>query len=158
MSVYTDDGEVKVGLERDPEEHPVECTSNVLPMNMDQQSEEHLFWQRMHDLVLGKDVNLGLNKDELAGGLRTLRNTCLLALLILNSLWLTLLSVLYFNADVNVVRLNVYGLIAGAVYGLVLFIQFVGMSIHRIQAVLTRLGLCLFGKDQPVWVHARTAR
>ena len=125
-------------------------------MNIGPRAEEFAFWDQMRALVLDKNVNLGgLNEVELAQGLRTLRNICLLALLTLNTLWLVLLSVLYFNADVNVTRLNVYGLIAGTVYGLVLLVQFVGMIVHRVQAVCTRFVLAVFGQDRPVWVHTR---
>ena len=119
------------------------------------QVDEYHFWTRMCQIVLGSDVNRGLEGSQLASGLRTLRNICLLSMLVLNALWLLLLSVLYFNADLNLARLNVYGLIAAAVYGLVLFIQVLGMSIHRVQAIFIRFGRSLFGRDTPVWIYER---
>ncbi len=137
---------------------PVDCPSNTFkPMNQaqGQQLEEYTFWERMRQLVLGTDVNKGLEGGDLASGLRTLRNICLLSMLILNALWLILLSVLYFNADLNLARLNMYGLIAACVYGLVLVVQLVGMTIHRSQAVFNRFGRNIFGKDRPVWIYQR---
>ena len=138
-------------------EEAVECTTRFVNMSHAgaTQVEEHHFWTRMCQIVLGNDVNRGLEGSRLAAGLRTLRNVCLLSMLVLNALWLLLLSVLYFNADLSLARLNVYGLIAAAVYGLVLFIQVLGMTIHRLQAIFTRFGRVLFGKDTPVWVYER---
>ena len=147
-----------VGIEEE-EETPVECTTNRFkPMNEvpGQTTEEYVFWEKMCRLVLGTQVNLGLDNLQLASGLRTLRNTCLLSILVLNALWLLLLSVLYFNADLNLARLNVYGLIAAAVYGLALFVQLLGMTIHRTQAIFTRFGRAVFGKDKPMWSYPRT--
>ena len=120
---------------------PVECTTNAFkPMNEGQgpQIEEYSFWERMRQIVLGTNVNIGLEGPDLANGLRNLRNLCLLSMLILNALWLMLLSVLYFNTDQNLARLNMYGLIAACVYGLVLVVQWLGMTIHRTQAIFTR--------------------
>lgn len=124
----------------------------------DQQVEEYIFWERMREIVLGREVNLGLEAEPLAIGLRNLRNICLLSLLILNALWLILLSVLYFNANFNLVKLNVYGLIAGAVYGAVLAVQVIGMTAHRLEAVFTRYSMMIFGPDRPVWIMKRTAK
>ena len=107
-------------------------------------------------LVLDKNVNMGLNEVELAEGLRSLRNIFLLVLLTLNTLWFILLNVLYLNPDFYVARRNVYVLIA--LYGLVMPVQFVGMIIHRVQAVCKRFVLIVFGEDRRVWVHTRPRR
>ena len=142
-------------------EKPVECTTNKFTSMADghsQHVEEHHFWTRMCHIALGRDVNRGLEGTKLASGLRTLRNICLLSMLVLNALWLILLSVLYFNAELNLARLNVYGLIAGAVYGLVLFIQVLGMAVHRVQAIFTRLGRSLFGRETPIWIYNRKSK
>ncbi len=112
---------------------------------------------RMRDAILGHDVLPGLTGSVLADGLRSLRNWCLLALLLLNTLWLVLLSVLYYHGNVMLAKLNMYGLIAGAVYGLVLLIQVVGMLVHRVQAIFSRFAKNVFGPDTPVWVHSRTS-
>lgn len=137
---------------------PVDCTTNAFkPMNegQGQHIEEYNFWERMRQIVLGTKVNLGLEGPNLASGLRNLRNLCLLSMLILNALWLILLSVLYFNADLNLARLNMYGLIAACVYGLVLIVQWLGMTIHRTQAVFTRFTHYVFGVNRPVWIYPR---
>ena len=120
-----------------------------------QRTDEFIFWDRLRQLVLGREINLGLEGEKLAEGLRSLRNICLIALITLNALWLVLLSVLYFNADVNLAKLNIYGLIALVVYGLVLFIQLLGMTVHRVQAVFTRFSRAVFGRHKPMWIHTR---
>ncbi|XP_013417859.1 uncharacterized protein LOC106178970 [Lingula anatina] len=151
---------VEVESTDESEDVEVECTADHFHSMLDgneQQIEEHVFWERMHEIVLGKGVNLGLDQASLASGLRNLRNICLLSLLILNALWLVLLSVFYFNANFNLVKLNVYGLITGAVYGLVLAVQVVGMTVHRVEALFTRYAVIIFGHDRPIWINKRTA-
>ena len=137
---------------------PIECTTNAFkPMNegQGQHIEEYSFWERMRQIILGTNVNIGLEGPDLANGLRNLRNLCLLSMLILNALWLMLLSVFYFNTDLNLARLNMYGLIAACVYGLVLVIQWLGMTIHRTQAVFTRFARFVFSANRPVWIYPR---
>ena len=156
MINITNLGDVVTDVAKD-EDDTVTCPqSQFKDLAEGHQYEESVFWQRMRDLILSHDVNLGLGGAKLAGGLRSLRIVCLLALIIFNVLWMVLLSVLYFNADVNMARLNVYGLIAGAVYGLVLFVQLVGMTIHRLQAIFGKFALRVFGQDKPVWIYTRT--
>ncbi len=117
--------------------------------------EEHLFWTRLRNAVLGRDVHVGLAGDELSMRLRRLRNWCLAGLLLFNGVWLVLLSLLYYYNPGNADNLNMYGLIAGGVYGLALLVQLVGMLVHRIQAVFSRFAKNVFGPDTPVWVHSR---
>ena len=151
--------ETKDEAKEDDTSPPVECTTSTFkPMNegQGQHIEEYSFWERMRQIVLGTNVNLGLEGPHLANGLRNLRNICLLSMLVLNALWLILLSVLYFNADLNLARLNMYGLIAASVYGLVLVVQWLGMTIHRTQAVFTRFARFVFGANRPVWIYPRT--
>ena len=111
----------------------------------------------MRKIVLGNNVNKGLDTTELSSGLRTLRNIALVSLLALNALWLMLLSVLYFHMDIALPKLNIYGLIAGVVYGLVLFVQLLGMTVHRIQSNFMWFGRTVFSKKLPIWVHQRTS-
>ncbi len=144
--------------EKEEDENSVECTTNAFrPMDegQGQHVEEYAFWERMRQIVLGTGVNRGLEGPDLASKLRDLRNTCLLSMLALNALWLVLLSVLYFNADLNLARLNIYGLIAACVFGLVLVVQWLGMTIHRTQAVFTRFARLVFGVNRPVWIYPR---
>ena len=151
--------EEKDEAKEDDTSPPVECTTNTFKsMNegQGQHIEEYSFWERMRQIVLGTNVNLGLEGPDLANGLRNLRNVCLLSMLVLNALWLILLSVLYFNVDLNLARLNMYGLIAACVYGLVLVVQWLGMTIHRTQAVFTRFARFVFSDNRPVWIYPRT--
>lgn len=148
---------VEEAADEDEDEKPIDCSSTFKPMHdqQGQQTAEFYFWSRLRELVLGRDVNLGLEGEKLAGGLRSLRNIGLIALLLLNTLWLVLLSVLYFNADVNLARLNIYGLIALVVYGLVLFVQLLGMTVHRVQALFNRFTRAVFARDKPIWIYTR---
>nr|AHX26703.1 chitin synthase [Owenia fusiformis] len=142
------------------EEATVICTDANFRLMKDgspSEYEEYLFWEKMREIVLGTSVNLSVCGKTLKKGLAHLRNICLGSLLVLNSLWLMLLSVLYFNADLNLVKLNVYGLIAGTVYGLVLLVQVVGLISHRFEAVFARYAVKIFGGTIPVWVFRRTA-
>ena len=118
--------------------------------------DEHRFWERMRKIILGNAVNTGIDNAELASGLRTLRTVSLIVLLLINALWLALLSTLYFHINVQLAKHNIYGLIAGVVYGLVLGVQLLGMTVHRIQSTFMWFGRTIFGKDLPVWVHQRT--
>ena len=110
----------------------------------------------MRRVVLGSTVNTGLGSTELAAGLRTLRTLSLFGLLFLNALWLILLSMLYFHINVHLAKHNIYGLIAGVVYGLVLAVQLLDMTVHRIQSTFMWFGRTIFGENLPVWVHQRT--
>ncbi len=76
-------------------------------------------------------------------------------MLLFNGVWLVLLSLLYYYNRGNADNLNMYGLIAGIVYGLALLVQLVGMLVHRIQAVFSRFAKNVFGADTLVWVQSR---
>jgi len=148
--------ETKTSEQSPIEEKTVVCPrEHFRPMSDETHKREFSFWSNLRQAVLGNNNVSGLQDDKLNSGLRTLRNLCLLGLLLINCLWLVLLSVLYYNVDLNLAKLNVYGLIAGAVYGLVLLIQLLGMGIHRIEAVFTRFGRAVFGGTKPIWIQYR---
>ena len=156
MIIFTGE-EVTLTLEESESEVPVECTTQFQPMKEGPGpvGEEYSFWDRIRNVALGTNVNVGLQGASLDSGLRTLRNICLLVMIFLNAAWLLVLSMLYFNADVLLARVNIYGLIAAAVYGLVLFVQLLGMSVHRVQALFNRFGTCVFGKTRGTWIYPR---
>ena len=141
-------------------ENPIECASEFQPMSQAQGqiAEEYIFWERMRTEVLGLDVNKSLQGLKLANGLRTLRNKCLLSTLFLNALWLLMLSMLYFYVEDILAKVNIYGLIAAIVYGMVLVVQLLGMSIHRMKALFNCFGTSLFGAEKATWIHPRNRR
>ncbi|GFS00558.1 chitin synthase [Elysia marginata] len=124
--------------------------------------EEHKFWADLASSLIGVGVNTGLEKAALAQGLRTLRNRTLATFLGLNALWLAMLSYFYLGADSPLARLNIYGVMSGALYGFTLAIQLVGLTAGRLEQVLGKIArqVCRDGGDSrvPLWVHRRQTK
>ena len=127
--------------------------------------EEHKFWADLAATLIGVGVNTGLEKAALAEGLRTLRNRTLATFLGLNALWLGMLSYFYLGADSPLARLNIYGVMSGALYGFTLAIQLVGLTAGRLEQVLGKLARRICRGDGAggvnsvsMWVHHREAR
>ena len=117
-----------------------------------QEQEENAFWEELRQRLLGNEVNTGLQRTELADRLKQLRNRSLVGLLIVNAMWLAMLSYFYMGLDTPLSRLNLYGLISGALYGFTLVIQVIGMTICRVNHILIRLARYLYGDTIPMWV------
>ncbi|KAK0055220.1 chitin synthase chs-2-like isoform X2 [Biomphalaria pfeifferi] len=117
--------------------------------------EEHKFWESLVATHLGIAVNQGLEKAALAEGLGRLRNRLLAAFLFLNAVWLAFLSYFYMGLDSPLSRLNIYGIISGALYGFTLIIQILGLTAGRIEQVLRKLATYVHGDDMPVWVKEK---
>ena len=113
---------------------------------------ENDFWLNMRSSLIGNDVNTGLEKAALAEGLRQMRNRSLTGLLVINALWLCLLSYFYMGVSSSLSRLNVYGVISGVLYGFTLTIQVFGLTVCRINYLLRKLARCLYSEDRPMWV------
>lgn len=122
--------------------------------NEDQRA-EHDFWEKLRDTLLGTDVNIGLQKAELAEKLRTMRNRCFIGLMTINFLWLLLLSVFYVGISSTLSRLNVYGLISGALYGFTLTIQVIGLTVCRVDMLIRKLAIRVYGDERPIWVSEK---
>lgn len=120
-----------------------------------QEQEENAFWETLRHRLLGNDVNTGLQRTELADRLEQLRNRSLFGLLIVNALWLAMLSYFYVGIDSPLSRLNLYGLISGALYGFTLVIQVIGMTVCRVNHILIRLARYLYGDSIPMWVYMK---
>ena len=159
-SIEVESSSEVINVEDEGHENHVQCPTNKFKTMQNaggQNDDEYTFWERMREQVLGREINLGLEGQRLAEGLRRLRNVCLLAMIVLNAIWLVMLTILYYNAEIDLTKMNTYGLIAGIVYGFVLCIQLVGMTIHRIQSLFRLTALKIFGKDKPVWIYQRNA-
>ncbi|KAH9510310.1 hypothetical protein Btru_042724 [Bulinus truncatus] len=117
--------------------------------------EENKFWESLIATHLGIGVNKGLEKAALADGLGRLRNRLLAGFLFLNAVWLAFLSYFYMGLDSPLSRLNIYGIISGALYGFTLIIQILGLTAGRIEQVLRKLAKYVHGADMPVWVNER---
>ena len=68
--------------------------------------------------------------------------------------WLlqVILSYFYVGVDSPLARLNLYGLISGALYGFTLVVQIIGMTVSRVTHALQWLAQYLYGGQIPAWV------
>ena len=117
---------------------------------MDQ--EERAFWTTLVETLVGKDTNLGLNKDDLEAGLQKLRLKAVLAICIANIAWVIGLGFFYNSAVNRDTSLNGYGIMNGILYGFSFLIQVVGMTVYRVQDCAHRLGKHIFKNDKPHWI------
>lgn len=118
--------------------------------------EEERFWRRMAARVIGKDINLGLNKEDLANGLRKLRNKVVVVVMIFNLLWVVALSFFYlwsFGSGESGSQISAYGIFSGVLYAFSFFIQIVGMTVYRLQDGAHRLGKLIYGTEKPHYVR-----
>lgn len=95
--------------------------------------EEFEFWERMVNTVL-KPIPENLTQaNQLRSDLKFLRNYALIAMLLINMMWLILLSIFTFNELQDIgLSANILGLLFLAVYGILIMIQFLGMIVHRV--------------------------
>ena len=129
-------------------------TLNLIDIS-ESDKEEHVFWESLVTRLLGNDVNTGLGKAELAQGLRRLRNRSLGGLLAINAVWLGVLSYFYMGINSEISRLNIYGLISGALYGFTLCIQIIGLTVSRVCQCSRKLAEQIGGVDAEMYVHKR---
>ncbi|XP_036362447.1 uncharacterized protein LOC118765089 [Octopus sinensis] len=119
------------------------------------QQKEHEFWQNLRATLLGNDVNLGLAKAELGDRLKRLRNYAWCGMVVTNVLWLAMLSAFYIGISSPLSRLNVYGVISGALYGFTLVIQLIGLTAFRLDYLLRKLAESTYGRKLPFWVNQK---
>ena len=95
--------------------------------------EEFKFWERMVNTVL-KPIPENLTQaNQLRSDLKFLRNYALIAMLLINMMWLILLSIFTFSELQDIgLSANILGLLFLAVYGILIMIQFLGMIVHRV--------------------------
>ena len=95
--------------------------------------EEFEFWERMVNTVL-KPIPENLTQaNQLRSDLKFLRNYALIAMLLINMMWLILLSIFTFRELQDIgLSANILGLLFLAVYGILIMIQFLGMIVHRV--------------------------
>lgn len=110
----------------------------VLQTTNDRQSapledDEIAFWMEMADTVLRPTPEGLTATSELRNDLKFMRNYMLLAMLLINLIWLLLISLFTFS-ELKTLGLsgNVLGLLFLAVYGVLFSIQFIGMLLHRV--------------------------
>ncbi|KAL8586378.1 hypothetical protein ACOMHN_022993 [Nucella lapillus] len=123
--------------------------------------EEESFWHHLMAGVMGKEVNLGLNMQQLTSGLRTLRNKVVVTIMISNLLWVIALSVFYlwsFRSRESGSQISAYGILSSVLYAFSFLIQIVGMTVYRLQDGLHRLGKMIYGTEKPHYVRCADER
>ena len=97
------------------------------------EDDEMTFWSNMIETVLRPTPDGLSHVNELRDDLNNLRNYTLIAMLLINLIWLILLTIFTFK-DLETLGLSsqLLGLLFLAVYGILLSVQFVGMLLHRL--------------------------
>ena len=113
-------------------EETEECTDKNL-----QYKQEFKFWKDLADTKLKPEsANLG-KVEELKGKLNSLRNLCLLVLLLVNVMWIVFLYTLVFP---QLTKYNLpdraFSLLFLGIFSLVILIQFAAMIFHRIETLV----------------------
>lgn len=116
---------------------------------------EYNFWHNLRQSVIGTDVNTGLSKAELTQQLQRMRNWSLFGILTINGLWLVVLSIFYMGISSSLSKLNIYGVISGALYGFTLVIQMLGLTACRLDHLIRYVGNVVFGQRQPFWINRK---
>ena len=96
------------------------------------QDRELAFWLELGDIVLYPMPDSLSNTNSLKDELKYLRNSVLIALLLINLIWIMLLYLLVIEklGDIGLNK-KYLSLLFLVVYGLILIIQFVAMLFHR---------------------------
>ena len=111
-------------------QNTLQLTNDQTPRNLD--DDEIAFWYQQLDLVLYPIPESLTRINDLKDELRYLRNSVLIAILLINLLWIILLYLLTID-ELKSLGLDVKFLSLAflAVYGLILFVQFTAMLFHR---------------------------
>ena len=95
--------------------------------------DEMTFWLHTIENVLKPTSDELTRTNELRDELNNLRNYTLVAMLLINLIWLILLAVFTFNElEAFGLSKQLLGLLFLAVYGILLSVQFAGMLLHRL--------------------------
>uniref|UniRef100_A0A2C9M4T4 Uncharacterized protein n=1 Tax=Biomphalaria glabrata TaxID=6526 RepID=A0A2C9M4T4_BIOGL len=93
--------------------------------------DEAEFWKNLISKFLKPDLHAFGMEAETKEKLVELRNKWLVLMVICNTLWLIFLSTIARKAKLTVMGANPIGLLFLIIFGLLLFIQFVAMIVHR---------------------------
>ena len=95
--------------------------------------EEEEFWLHTIETVLKPTPDSLTRVDELRDDLNSLRNHALIAMLLVNLIWLIVFSLFTFDELKRFGFGNqALGLLFLVVYGVLLLVQFIGMLLHRL--------------------------
>lgn len=96
--------------------------------------------------------------EDLAKGLRNLRFRVVVAVMVLNLLWVIGLSFFYLWSFKSGSQISAYGILNGVLYAFSFFIQIVGMTVYRVQDGVHRLGKKIYGTEKPYYVRSADER
>ena len=101
--------------------------------NSQLEENETAFWLHTIECVLKPTPDSFTRANELRDDLNHLRNHAIIAMLLINLVWLILIAVFTFD-DLGRVGLStrLLGLLFLVVYGILLSVQFLGMLLHRL--------------------------
>ena len=94
---------------------------------------EAAFWLHTIETILKPTPDSFTRANELRDDLNNLRNHAVIAMLLINLVWLILIAVFTFD-DLGRIGLStqILGLLFLIVYGMLLSVQFLGMLLHRL--------------------------
>ena len=109
----------------------LELTSNHPNKPLDRDELE--FWNEMVTTTLKPIPDHLTQASQLRSDLKYLRNYTLIAMFLINLMWLILISIFTFSELTDLgLSANFLGLLFLAVYGILISIQFLGMIVHRV--------------------------
>ena len=110
-----------------------EMALNTDPVNSCLEDDEEEFWLHTIESVLKPTPDSLTRVNELRDDLNSLRNHALIAMFLINFIWLIVFSLFTFDELQSFGFGNkVLGLLFLAVFGILLLVQFIGMLLHRL--------------------------
>lgn len=97
---------------------------------------EYTFWKDLREVRLKPEESAFNNSDELKSKLADLRNTCLMFLVVINTLWLIVVITIMGQQPLQIMGSSPLSLIFLALYTVVLLCQFVALILHRLGTLL----------------------
>ena len=128
-------------------------TSELPPLSMGNvhQMEEHRFWSKLKQTLLGCNVNCGESDRNLRRGLFKLRNRCVLVLFVLNTAWYAILTSTYVFASSDVVCYAIASL-----FSFSLIVQLIGMTSYKVEEFLKRYIVKKMNHSDSFWIREKS--
>ncbi|XP_041347062.1 chitin synthase chs-2-like [Gigantopelta aegis] len=140
-----------INAEKDSEKIETEAARlPVLTPKTSVAKSELQFWESLKSSLLGTTVNCGRETEWLHHSLTKLRNKCITLTLLLNTVWLGVLSCLYLFANTDIICYVVAG-----VFSFSLVVQLVGLTSYKIDNCLRRHIIRKVGSSHQIWVKER---
>lgn len=112
--------------------------------------EEHRFWNRLKETVLGCEVNCGETERNLRRDLFRLRTLCVAVVFVLNSAWYVLLTAVYVFVDNDVVCY-----VIASLFSFSLVVQLLGMTSYKMEEFFKTYLVKKMPRTAQVWVREK---